>query len=157
MAIELAPWQDSAMRASLLLPLVLLACSSSSTPTTTDTGTDAADDTGEMDMGTDTGVVDVGGETAPGEHVVTVSNFKYAPATITIKAGETVTWKFTQGTHTVTSGTSCTKAAGFDSGLHDAPYTFTHTFPTAGTFDYFCDYMTHCTSRGQVGQVIVTP
>ncbi len=146
------------MRHALLVTLFLAACSSSSTPTTTDAGSDAADDMGEMDMGTtDTGAVDATGETAPGEHVVTVSNFKYSPATITIKAGETVTWNFTQGTHTVTSGASCTKAPGFDSGLHNAPYTFKQTFPTAGTFDYFCDYMTHCTSRGQAGQVIVTP
>lgn len=146
---------------SLLVPVCVLGCGSSTTTSSDGGGDDAADAhtmDGDMDMGAeDTAVVDVGPVDAAGEHTVTVTNFKYTPSTITIKVGETVTWRFTQGTHTVTSGTSCTKAAGFDSGVHGSPYVFTHTFTSAGTFDYFCDYREHCTSMGQVGKVVVTP
>lgn len=156
------PCHNTPMRSRFVLAVTVLLGCSSSTTTVSDGGDAATDDThpmdGDMDMGAeDTALVDVGPVDAAGEHTVTVSNFKYSPSTITIKVGETVTWRFTQGTHTVTSGTSCTKAAGFDSGVHGAPYVFTQTFTTAGTFDYFCDYREHCTAMGQVGKVIVTP
>jgi len=41
--------------------------------------------------------------------------------------------------HSVTAGTPAMPTPNvFDSGIHTSPYGFTHTFPTAGTFPYFC-------------------
>ena len=67
--------------------------------------------------------------------VVHLKDFKYAPATVKIKAGESVEWINDDGdAHTVDS---VTKA--FDSGGLDTHDTWTHVFNTPGTFAYFCD------------------
>lgn len=84
---------------------------------------------------------------------VTISSNQFSPATVTIKAGETVKWTWSGGTHNVVSGTSCTSDNKFTSGAPaSAPNTFEHKFDTAGTYDYFCQ--PHC-SAGMKGQVIV--
>ena len=85
-------------------------------------------------------------------NTVTLSGMAFEPATITIKAGETVTWKWASGTHDVESGTACTPDGKFSSGDPVAGGTFEQKFDTAGTFDYFCSV--HCGS-GMVGKVIV--
>ena len=58
----------------------------------------------------------------------------YAPDTITIKAGETITWT-NDGSlvHTVTPD-----GASFDSGVLNKGDTWTHTFDSPGTFTYHC-------------------
>jgi plastocyanin len=64
-------------------------------------------------------------------------------STSTIAAGGTVNWVWVDGTHSTTSGT-CPAAGGecTPDGNWDSPtasgITFSHTFPTAGTFHYFC-------------------
>jgi plastocyanin len=70
---------------------------------------------------------------------------KFDPETITVAAGTTVTWTNT-GTapHTVTSDTN----AWPDSGQITAGKKFTHTFATAGTFQYHCTV--HPTMKGTV-------
>lgn len=57
-------------------------------------------------------------------------------STTTIQAGQTVTWNF-QGFHSVTSGNCCNPDGNFDSGTMSSG-SFSHTFPAAGTFPYFC-------------------
>jgi plastocyanin len=61
-------------------------------------------------------------------------------STSTIHAGEAVEWVWSFGSHSTTSGTcplGCVPDGLWDSGIgHDL--TFQHTFPTAGTFPYFC-------------------
>jgi plastocyanin len=89
-------------------------------------------------------------------HRVEANDFAYVPATLTIKAGDTVEWVFTSGTHTVTSGKNCTKNNQVDTGVHSAPYTFRRTFPDPGVFDYFCSYRQHC-QMGQVGKITIEP
>jgi plastocyanin len=151
---------------SFALCVALAGCSSSdTTPVTTDTGTPA--DTGtvvDTGSGTDTGTAmdtgtatDTGSatETGPTKHTVTVDNFAFAPKDLTIKVGDTVEWTWVAGSHSVTSGTSCTSDGKFDSTLVPPPKTFTHTFDTAGSFPYFC--IAHCASSGMVGSVTVTP
>lgn len=83
---------------------------------------------------------------------VTLNATSFEPATVTIKAGETVTWKWAAGTHDVESGTSCAPDGKFSSGEPVAGATFEHKFDTAGTFDYFCSV--HC-GAGMTGKVIV--
>ena len=61
-------------------------------------------------------------------------------ATSTIHAGDTVQWVWRSGVHSTTSGTcplGCVADGIWDSGIAEGT-TFQHTFPTAGTFPYFC-------------------
>lgn len=85
-------------------------------------------------------------------NIVTLTATSFEPSTITIKVGETVTWKWQTGTHDVESGTSCTPDGKFSSGEPVSGADFEHKFDTAGTFDYFCSV--HC-AGGMVGKVIV--
>jgi len=84
----------------------------------------------------------------------------YFPYSVTILVGETVTWKNNDTmAHTVTStsdsGPTCTAVGGsitsspLDSGLIAANGTFSHTFDTAGTYDYVCTVSGHL-MRGTV-------
>ncbi len=60
------------------------------------------------------------------------ASFVFAPATLTIRVGTTVTWKNTSTVpHTVVG-------SGFDSGVLMAGQSFTRTFTRAGTFAYTC-------------------
>ena len=70
---------------------------------------------------------------------VEVSGFKFAPATLEVAKGTTVTWTNKDTTkHTVTSGKDGTKDSKFDGPLADAPGTFSFTFTEAGSYPYFC-------------------
>ena len=68
--------------------------------------------------------------------------FSFTPDPIHVHVGDTVTWTWSSGTHSSTSGTHSFlrgKPDGlWDSGLHTGPFTFRHKFTTAGTFPYFC-------------------
>ncbi len=71
---------------------------------------------------------------APSGNAVTMSNFAFSPATLTVKAGTTVTWtNKDSATHTATSDTGA-----FDSGNLSKGATFSYTFNTSGTFAYHC-------------------
>ena len=121
----------------LVLATVTAACSSSS-----DTGS----------SGTSGTTVDSG--ITPATNAVTVTSNKFVPASLTIKAGETVTWTWAGGSHTVTSGTNCTADAVYTSGLQTTSgASFKHTYAAAGTFEYFCE--PHCASSGMKGTIIV--
>ncbi len=72
---------------------------------------------------------------------VKIDNFAYTPQTITVKAGDTVTW--TNGDdipHTVTS-----KTGAFRSKALDTDDKFSFTFATPGIFPYFCALHPHMT------------
>lgn len=63
---------------------------------------------------------------------VTIASFAFSPANVTIKVGGSVTWTNNDSVaHTVTG-------ADFDSGPVQPGSTFSHTFPTAGSFTYHC-------------------
>jgi len=76
----------------------------------------------------------------------------FVPSTATVEVGETVTWDNTDGTapHTATSGGpgGDDQGAVWDSSLIMASQSFSFTFDTAGTFDYFC--MVHPWMTGTV-------
>jgi nitrite reductase (NO-forming) len=87
---------------------------------------------------------------APGSSAPSNTKF-YEPATLTVRAGTTVTWKNLDSTlHTVTSGSAETGVSGteFDSSYLAGGKTFQHTFSSAGTFDYYCTL--HPFMKGQV-------
>ncbi|SRR5712691_787274 len=86
---------------------------------------------------------------------VAIANTAYAPSSITVKAGTTVTWTNDDGvTHSVTSDAG-TFAGGDLSGTMMDPYggmtaggSLKVTFTTAGTYDYHCNY--HAAMHGMV-------
>ena len=72
---------------------------------------------------------------------VTISNFTFTPADVTVKAGESVTWTNNDSVaHTVTG-------AAFDSGQMAPGATYTHKFDTAGSFDYKCSIHPNMTGK----------
>lgn len=59
----------------------------------------------------------------------------FAPSTVTIRAGESVTWNWVTGTHSVVSNDT---PAAFTASPVQSAGQFTVTFPVAGTFGYHC-------------------
>lgn len=75
---------------------------------------------------------------------ITIDGFAFAPVTLTVPAGTTVTWtNRDEEPHTVAASDGSFHSPGMGTGA-----TFTHTFPTAGTFDYVCSI--HPMMRGTV-------
>jgi len=66
--------------------------------------------------------------------IVHIKDFKFDPATLTIKAGTSV--KFINDDDDAHTATSSTKA--FDSGGLDTHDSWSHTFATPGTYNYIC-------------------
>jgi plastocyanin len=65
---------------------------------------------------------------------VSVIDFEFAPKTIVVSVGDTITWKNDGAfTHTVTADDSS-----FDSGSLFSGAQFSHTFTSAGAFPYHC-------------------
>jgi plastocyanin len=65
---------------------------------------------------------------------ITIDGFAFAPATLTVSAGTSVTWtNRDEEPHTVVAGDGSFHSPGMGTGA-----TFSHTFSTAGTFDYVC-------------------
>ena len=71
---------------------------------------------------------------AVGGDSVSIDNFAFAPTTLTVRAGSTVTWtNHDEEPHTVAATDGSFHSPGMGTGA-----TFSHTFPTAGKFDYVC-------------------
>ena len=65
---------------------------------------------------------------------VSIDNFAFVPATLTVKVGSTVTWtNHDEEPHTVAASDGSFHSPGMGTGA-----TYSHTFPTAGKFDYLC-------------------
>ncbi len=70
-------------------------------------------------------------------NAVRIANQKFAPATITVKAGETVKWTNADNRdHKLVAKDGSWRSENLRHGA-----TFTHTFAAAGTFDYACEYL----------------
>jgi plastocyanin len=78
--------------------------------------------------------------------VITIDNFTFTPKELTVAVGTTVKWvNHDDIPHTVVEKTTTFRSKALDT---DDSYSF--TFTSAGTFDYFCGLHPH-----MVGQVIV--
>jgi plastocyanin len=65
---------------------------------------------------------------------VSVNNFAFVPATLTVAAGSTVTWtNLDEEPHTVVANDGSFHSPGMGS-----QGTYSHTFPAPGRFDYVC-------------------
>jgi len=63
-------------------------------------------------------------------------SMSFAPDPVSINVGDTVLWTWGSSPHSVTSGTADHPTTDFDSGVQFAPFSFSHTFTTAGSFPY---------------------
>lgn len=77
---------------------------------------------------------------------ISIRNLAYSREKITIKKGSTITWTNEDSmAHTVTSTSS---SDSFDSGTLEKDQTFSKTFNSVGTFDYFCSF--HSSMKAEV-------
>ena len=76
---------------------------------------------------------------------VTIDNFTFAPAQLTVKVGTTVTWtNHDDIPHTIVS------AGKFRSKTLDTDNSFSFTFTAAGDYTYFCSLHPHMTGMIKV-------
>jgi plastocyanin len=76
---------------------------------------------------------------------VTIDNFTFAPAQLTVKVGTTVTWtNHDDIPHTIVS------AGKFRSKTLDTDDSFSFTFTAAGDYTYFCSLHPHMTGMIKV-------
>jgi plastocyanin len=87
------------------------------------------------------GVAQAGGGT------VKASNYKFTPKTLTITKGSKVTWKWVNGSHTVTF-----VKGSYDKSLNKANPTRSRIFKNAGTYKYYCKFHR---SLGMTGKIVV--
>jgi LPXTG-motif cell wall-anchored protein len=66
---------------------------------------------------------------------VTIADFQFTPATITIHVGDTVTWT----NHGPSAHTATADNGSFNTGVLQKGHSASHTFTTAGTFTYICE------------------
>ncbi|MEA3143682.1 MAG: hypothetical protein QOG31_1006 [Thermoplasmata archaeon] len=118
--------------AALLLALALAGCTGA-TPGSTSTPTQPLDQGMAPATGTSNGAAPTGGVGV--EKTVSISNFKFTPATLSISVGDRVTWTNNDTPdHTATgSGDNA-----FDSGTIHTGAHFTQPFEKAGTYSYHC-------------------
>jgi plastocyanin len=84
----------------------------------------------------------------PGEARITIDNFSFKSAVLTVPVGTTVSWENDDDiAHTVVASDGTFRSAALDS--EDK---FSFTFDKPGTFDYFCSLH----PRMQ-GRIVVTP
>jgi plastocyanin len=79
-------------------------------------------------------------------NVITIDNFTFSPKELTIAVGTTVKWV----NHDDIPHTIVEKKTTFRSKALDTDDSYSFTFTSAGTFDYFCGLHPH-----MVGQVVV--
>lgn len=76
------------------------------------------------------------------KHTVTITNFEFAPASLTINAGDTVEFiNNDSAPHTATG-------SAFDTGRLGKGASKSVQFTTAGTFDYLCNF--HRSMKGSI-------
>ncbi len=91
----------------------------------------------------------------PFNGTISISGTSFSPANATINVGESVTWVWNGGTHSVTHGTdpNLPETRLFDEGPKSSG-SFTFTFNTPGSYPYFC--RPHF-SMGMKGTITVNP
>jgi plastocyanin len=88
---------------------------------------------------------------AAAANAIAIKNFAFSPATLTVKAGTTVTWTNSDGTsHTVVSDTGAPVAFTSPPIANGASFLF--TFTQAGTYPYHCSIHPSMT-----GTIVVQP
>ncbi|MCX6268475.1 MAG: T9SS type A sorting domain-containing protein [Bacteroidetes bacterium] len=74
------------------------------------------------------------------KHVVTVGNFFFSPASLSVNVGDTIRWVWSAGTHTTTStpGAIPSGAASWNSIISSSVTSFEYKVTVAGSYAYVC-------------------
>lgn len=137
---------------AILLLLLLSACGS---PAPTTEAPAQATETEHVDHPTQAPAPTTAPTQAPADEgggaTVTIANFSFGPGTLTVKAGTTVTWRNNEDApHTVTADDGS-----FGSNTLGQGDTFSFTFDTPGTYDYYCQFHGGAGHAGMSGTIIV--
>jgi plastocyanin len=89
--------------------------------------------------------------TPPATATVTVSNVKFEPRMLSVKAGTTVTWENKEGAHTVTAD-----KGEFESDTLSVGQTFSHKFDKPGRYAYYCTFHGSKGGHDMAGVIVVT-
>lgn len=90
-------------------------------------------------------------EKASGGAKVILSNNKFEPKTITVKAGSEVTWENKDGSHTVTADDGSWTSAALTAGK-----TYSHKFDKPGKYPYYCAFHGSKGGHNMAGEVMVS-
>ena len=71
-------------------------------------------------------------------HLVSVEDFEFDPAFITVNLGDTVFWMWDEGNHTTTSTSIPAGAASWDSPINSSNLFYIYVPTVAGTYNYIC-------------------
>ena len=135
-------WRYAAVAALALLTVVMTGCGSKAGPTATRVPTIQPANTAAATKA----------PAVPGAKVsAVIVDFKHAD--VSAKMGDTVTWTNNgSAPHTVTAGKPGSVGSEFKSGTVRPGSTFSHTFASAGVFDYFCEIHTSMVAKVTVTQ-----
>lgn len=62
----------------------------------------------------------------------------FSPSVVNIQTGDQIIWTWQGNFHSTTSGTGGTPNGLWDSGVNNQPHSFTNSFPSAGSFPFYC-------------------
>ncbi len=85
-------------------------------------------------------------------HTVSIVDFAFTPATLTVQAGDTVVWT----NHGAVAHTVTADDGSFNSGTINPGQTFSHTFATATTVPYHCAFHGAAGGVGMAARITVT-
>ncbi|HEX4666121.1 MAG TPA: plastocyanin/azurin family copper-binding protein [Chthoniobacterales bacterium] len=85
---------------------------------------------------------------------VGAGGLKFTPQNVDIHVGDTVQWTWAASGHSTTSGTPGHPDGMWDSGILNLGATFSFTFTSVGTFNYYCS--PHGACCGMIGTVSVS-
>ncbi len=71
-------------------------------------------------------------------HTVTVQDFQFSPADMTVNIGDTINWLWMNGSHTTTSMSVPEGASSWNSEINSIATAFSYVVMTAGTYSYNC-------------------
>ena len=84
---------------------------------------------------------------------ITISNFSFAPALLTVTVGTVVTWADTLGRHRlVPEDSTLFEPPVLTAGMH-----FEHQFPKPGRYAYYCSFHGDTGGKDMAGVVVVVP
>ena len=124
----------------LVLTVLLAACGGGETPAASSAASEEPPVSDAPQEPAGGGAYGSGGDTATeaapgGGNAVSVSNFQFSPADLTVPAGSTVKWTVADGNHTVTfEDDEETTSGNLGSGE-----TYTRPFDVAGEYPYLCE------------------
>lgn len=74
------------------------------------------------------------------EHIITVSNFAFAPNDLTVNVGDVITWQHSTGIHNTTSVSVPEGAEAWAAPISSSATSFSYTVEVAGDYSFICTF-----------------